>query len=405
MASRARSHRTVRHVPRSAKVTRPRALIVVEHPVQHFSEGFRILQKSEAVDLSVLYWESDERGRMDPDFGMPITWDVDLRSGYAWDVVGGSSTPRRAINAVQHMMECSPDVIVVFGWASMIARVALCWAVATRTPIVLFGDSTWQFEASGRHARRYARRWLLRVLMAAASGAISTGGFNREFYIGHGMDPRRIAAGVCPTDVAACAAQPRDRTYRSRGEGGTGRPVCIGFAGKLIGRKGVDELLRAAGRLARDIPWSLRIVGDGPERDRLVDLSAELGIADRVEFVGFRNTSEMPSEFSRCDIVVMPSTRENRGLVAVEAMASGAAVVVSSNTGVWGPGDVLKDGVTGFVYPSGDADALTHLLETLVRDPSLRTTIGLAAAARVQDQGPDGFATGIERAVAMVCGA
>ena len=385
-------------------MTRPRVVIVLERPIQHYADGFRIAQKSGTVDVSALYWERDEGGRMDPEFGMPITWDVDLHSDYTWDVADGGSTPRRAIDVMRKLAARSPDVIVVFGWATAITRVALCWAVATRTPFVLFGDSTWQFEGSGRRARRYARRLLLRVLMAAASGAISTGGFNREFYIGHGMDPRRIVPGVCPRPVAAYASHPRVRVAGPAGAGEPGHPVCIGFAGKLVVRKGVDELLRAAGELGHARAWTLRIVGDGPERDRLVDLAAHLGIADRVEFVGFRNTSEMPAEFARCDVVVMPSTRENRGLVAVEAMASGAAVVVSSNTGVWGPGDVLEDGVTGFVYPSGDVHALARIIGRLVDDPSLRVAVGDAAQRTVRDQGPEGFARGIERVAAMVCG-
>lgn len=385
-------------------MTLPRVLVVLEHPVQHFSEGFRIVEKSGVVDLSVLYWEDDEGGRVDPEFGLRISWDVELLSGYSWEVVDGGSAARRALDAVGKMSERSPDLIVVFGWATSIARLALCWAVATRTPVFLFGDSTWQFEADGSRIRRFARQLLLGMLMKVASGAISTGAFNREFYIRHGMDPRRIVPGVYPTDVAACASLAPERSRGPGGESPPNRSVRIGYAGKLIRRKGVDELLRAAANLDRGRSWTVRIVGDGPERDRLVDLADHLGIADRVEFVGFRNTSEMPSEFARCDIVVMPSTRENRGLVAVEAMASGAAVVVSSNTGVWGAGDVVEDGATGFVYPSGDVDALADILDTLVRDSSLRTMVGSTGAIRVRDQGPDGFAGGIERAAVAVCG-
>jgi phosphatidylinositol alpha-mannosyltransferase len=97
----------------------------------------------------------------------------------------------------------------------------------------------------------------------------------------------------------------------------------------------------------------------------------------------------------------MPSRRENRGLVAVEAMAAGAAVVVSSNTGVWGRGDVLENGVAGRVYRSGDPTHLASVLRELIADPDHRTTIQAAGAERALGQGPDAFVAGLERAVAV----
>ena len=130
-----------------------------------------------------------------------------------------------------------------------------------------------------------------------------------------------------------------------------------------------------------------------------------MGIADRVVFVGFRNTSHMPDELAGCDIVVMPSRRENRALVAVEAMAAGAAVVVSSNTAVWGRGDVLEDGVTGRVYRSGDSTHLASVLRELIADPNHCAAIRAAGAERALGQGPDAFVVGLERAVAAIgCG-
>src|ERR1039458_1928009 len=143
-----------------------------------------------------------------------------------------------------------------------------------------------------------------------AAGALSTGTFNREFYILHGMHPSRVVDSVCPIDVdsystARTVSEPTDA--RKNG-------VEIGFAGKLIPRKGVAELLHALARASDDGRWNARIIGDGPERNRLAKLSSELGIVDRVRFIGFRNTSEMPHELASCDIVVVPSLLDMRVL-------------------------------------------------------------------------------------------
>jgi glycosyltransferase involved in cell wall biosynthesis len=95
---------------------------------------------------------------------------------------------------------------------------------------------------------------------------------------------------------------------------------------------------------------------------------------------------------SAMDILVMPSRREPRGLVAIEAMAAGAATIVSSATGVWGAGDVIQHEHTGLVYPAGDVDRLAHCLSRLMSDVTFRKRLardGRAAALRC---GPRDFA-------------
>lgn len=378
------------------RLTKPRVLIALEHPVQHFSDSFRLATDSMEMDVSVLYWADDEGGRDDPDFGMHISWDIDLRSGYPWRKVEGSRFDLRVANFHRVMKDLSPDVVICFGWGSAVARLTIAWCALTRTPMAFYGDTTWQF-ASGTagHIRSAARPLVLKSLFRMAAGAVSTGTFNREFYIFNGMHPDQVVDGVWPIDVSGFS-----RARESRDRQSDFAPCVIGFAGKMIPRKGVDDLLQALGSLSADTRWRARIVGEGIERPRLEKLAGSLGIADRVDFVGFRNTSQMPAELASCDIVVMPSRRENRGVVAVEAMAAGAAVIVSSNTGVWGRGDVLEDGVTGWVYRSGDPAHLAEVLTKCITDPDLRTTIQGAGSNRALGQGPEAFVAGVERAVA-----
>jgi phosphatidylinositol alpha 1,6-mannosyltransferase len=229
-----------------------------------------------------------------------------------------------------------------------------------------------------------------------SAGAISTGAFNREFYISCGMDPRRIWPGVCPADTelfgmarAGGAAPP--------GAGPT--PLRIGFAGKLIARKGADELLRAAALLPAARDWSVTVVGDGPLMPDLRALAAELGLAGRVTFRGFANTTEMPALLAGFDVMVVPSRWDMRALVTIEAMAAGAAVIVSDATAVWGPGDLVEDGVSGLVYRSGDPAALGRQLRRLLDDPGLLATLRAAAVVRVAEFGPDAFARTMASAI------
>lgn len=371
---------------------RPHLVLAQNHPAQHFVEGFRHAAQSNRARVSVLYWTSNEGGQFDEGFGRTVRWDVDLLSGYPWKQAAGANTLGRAFAFTRSLRRLDPDAVVCWGWATAAARLTIIWCLLTRTPLIFYGDTTWQFSSSSLDGIRARLRSLcLRTAFRFAAGALSTGTFNREFYIHLGMRPDHVVDGVYPVDVTSYAAARNSRL------GDDGRAITIGFAGKLIPRKGVDELLRALALISDDRRWHARIVGDGPERRRLEALSRSLGIADRVDFVGFRNVSEMPSELAVCDIVVVPSTLDLRVCIAAEAMAAGAAVIVSSNTAVWGRGDLIEDGVTGRVYRSGEEGELSTILMELLENPVARAALQSAGAERATGQGADAFVAGLER--------
>ena len=90
--------------------------------------------------------------------------------------------------------------------------------------------------------------------------------------------------------------------------------------------------------------------------------------------------------------MVVPSRLDMRALVTIEAMAAGAAVVVSDATAVWGPGDLVEHEVTGMVYPSGDPRALSRELGRLIADRPFLTKLRCSGAERAAGYGPDAFA-------------
>jgi glycosyltransferase involved in cell wall biosynthesis len=348
----------------------------------------------------VLYWDPRAEGAFDPEFDQMVRWNVDLLSGYSWwaPPKGGLREKVRAVLGYLGGSRCS--VVVSFGWNTPITRLGLLWSIGVNRPSLLYGDSTWQFEPGGMWGTM--RRLLLGVLCRLASGALATGAFNREFYIRHGMSPGAISSGVLPVDVQFFR-QGRNAPPLTEAPPSAGSSFVVGFAGKFMEHKGPQELLSAAALLDRHTQWSIRLIGDGPQRAELERLVVELGIGDRVEFSGFVNQLEMPKLLASCDVVVVPSFKDNRGLIAVEAMAAGAAVVVSSNTGIWGPGDVVEQGMTGMVYQSGDPIALAVALERLMADPAEIVRLRDSADARLNRYGPEAFVTGLEEAVGQIC--
>lgn len=373
-----------------------RVALVIDHPAQHFARAFQLLAAEPSLQMHVYYGAVPETNH-DAGFARPVSWDIDLLGRYPWAAAGSARTAAGRLRwLVQRFGETRPEVVICYGWAAPIARAAITYCLLTRTRLIMYGDATWQHSASGRHGM--VRSAALSLLMRRCAGAVSTGTFNREFYIKYGVDPRRIWPGVCPADTdlfRAARAGPRGMSGADHGE------LRIGFGGKLIARKGVDEMLRAAALLPPGRAWSVTIVGDGPLLPELRALVAEIGLGNRVAFHGFANTTEMPKLLAGFDVVVVPSRLDMRALVTIEAMAAGAAVIVSDATAVWGPGDLIEDGVTGFVYRSGDPAMLARQLARLLDEPALLDRIKRDGAERSARFGPAAFARTVTEAAGL----
>ena len=156
------------------------------------------------------------------------------------------------------------------------------------------------------------------------------------------------------------------------------RILCVAA---LIPDKGVDYLLRAFSMLP-ETGMRLDICGEGPERARLEDLAQSLGISGRVAFLGMRD--DVDQLLQQAAFSVHPATwGEAFGLTIAEAMAAGRAVI---GCAVGAVPELILDGVTGFVVPAADADALAESMERLVRNGGLRDQLGSAARARVEER-------------------
>ena len=155
----------------------------------------------------------------------------------------------------------------------------------------------------------------------------------------------------------------------------------IGYVGRLVQEKGVDLLLRAVADLPGD--WRLSILGDGPYRDFLGELSRELGLEDRVSFHAPLPNSEMPAHYRQLDALVLPSRgrpnwKEQFGRVLIEAMACGIPVVGSDS------GEIPHVmGEAGLIFPEEDAAALGAHLRLLMRDRHLLVSLAQKGRHRV----------------------
>jgi glycosyltransferase involved in cell wall biosynthesis len=151
-------------------------------------------------------------------------------------------------------------------------------------------------------------------------------------------------------------------------------------AGRLDPSKGQEVLLRALAQVrTRHAGAQVMLLGDGPERERLMRLATDLGIAQAVEFRGFVSHQAVVDAMARAAIVAVPSHDEAFGNTNMEALSVGTPVVASR---VGGIPEVIRHGVDGLLFDRGDHAQMAECLNTLLDDDARRDEMGKQARKR-----------------------
>ena len=183
---------------------------------------------------------------------------------------------------------------------------------------------------------------------------------------------------VIPCGVDVDLFRPVDRS-EAKQKLGFGEDGVVLFVGRLDPLKGVDILMRAVAQLERADTTRTIIVGGGEadaEMTRLRALCDELGIAERVSFLGRMAQHELPLYYSAADVSVIPSYYESFGLVALESMACGTPVIASR---VGGLPTIVKDGVNGYLIPWRCPEPFADGLDVLLGNAAIRQSMSDAS--------------------------
>jgi glycosyltransferase involved in cell wall biosynthesis len=269
----------------------------------------------------------------------------------------------------RRLAERAHDVVV-----EDVNKLPLFLPMLTRLPFVaivphLFGTTVFA-EASWPLAAVVwaAEQPLPRLYRRAAFHAISES--TRDDLVRRGVPAARIeviypgvdAGWYCPDPATPRADQP---TFL--------------YVGRLKRYKGVEIALRALGTARRTRPdVTLNIAGQGDDRPRLEAIARAMGLGDAVRFLGFVPEEEKRRLLRRAWAVVFPSPKEGWGISNVEAAACGTPALASDSPGLK---ESVRHGVTGYLVPHGDADALAERMLALAADPGLVARLGRNARA------------------------
>jgi D-inositol-3-phosphate glycosyltransferase len=211
----------------------------------------------------------------------------------------------------------------------------------------------------------------------------------------YGASSRKIVTIPLGVDPGMFRPIPRVEARQAVGLDLPGMCQLVLFVGRLDPLKGLDTLLRAVCKLTDLEPELVKglcmavIGGDADENGTALDnelecldkLKDEVGLRDLVIFLGSRAQDTLPYYYSAAEVCVVPSLYESFGLVALEAMACGTPVIASR---VGGLQHTVEDGVTGFLVPAGDPDALAEKLRRVLVDSELRERLGANARQKAR---------------------
>lgn len=257
-----------------------------------------------------------------------------------------TSTVRSQLDLLRSVRRVRPDVI----HAHMMSSAVLGFVASRmfRTPLMTTVHNSFDWHSS---------------LMRLGKTVVAVSDAERRLLISRGFPARKVI-----TVLNGALDSSRERLVDAEENAETMVAPSVATLSGLHRRKGLDVVITAFADVLTDLPdRHLYIIGDGPDRDRLGTMVSELGLSERVHFLGA--TLAPRPLLEKADVFVTAARAEPCGLAVAEARAAGCAIIASD---VGGNPELLDHGQAGQLFPSEDASALARALRQLLADAPLR---------------------------------
>jgi len=317
-------------------------------------------------------------------------------------------------SAVKHLTQLQdaldtfrPHCVFVPGWSARYALAAIEWCRSRKVPAVLMSESTWRDIPRAR-AKESMKTWIVSMCSSALVG----GAPHVEYLVKLGMPPDRIFQGYDAVDneyfhEKSKIARSRPADFRQKLK--LPQHYFIAVA-RFFPKKNLPWLIETyakyrqafahapgvANQPSRATPWSLVLLGDGPNRPLLAQQISDLDLDVHIIVPGFIPYEDMPDYYALAGAFVHASRSEPWGLVVNEAMASGLPVLVSNACGC--APDLVRDGHNGFLFDPASTEQLVELMLRFSTQPGDLPAMGKAGVELISNWGLDRFASGVRAA-------
>lgn len=380
--------------------------------MQYISPWLNGLAEKAGIDLKAFYlWDLGVSTAEDPGFGRPLQWDIPLLDGHDYQFVRnkakrpGNNHFFGYINPElsRSLADWRPDAILLMNYAFLTYILLLLDPRFWTTPFLFRGDS---HNLNRKRTIRSRLNHICRSLLFKRFAAfLVVGRANYQYYRRNSVPTSKlfIAPHAVDNDRFAAAGETAIVQAKAlRDHLGIHQELVILFVGKFVIEKRPLDLLNAYARLPAELINKSRIVfvGEGHLLESIARLANELHL-DGVHFLPFQNQTMMPAVYSMGDVLVLPSESETWGLVVNEAMNLACPAIVTDRVGC--AHDLVVPGHTGWVYGTGNLEALTQCLAHALKDPEHLREFGENARRHVRNFSYDGLTASLQEALKHVC--
>ena len=321
-------------------------------------------------DLTVLYERKKASDRKD-------VWQGGEAKGYTAHFLKGISIKTEtafAPGVLKFLKKNRFDIIVIGGYATPTAMLAILWLKLRKIPFLLNADGGFIKPAGG------AKDEIKRFFIGAASGWICSGEHTKDYFVHYGADRKNVYSypfsSLRKADILNAPPSAKEK-QAMKARQGIGEEKAVLGVGQFIPRKGFDVLLKAWQNMPENC--GLYLAGDAPTHEYL-DLVETLKLKN-VRFVGFLNKTDLRQYYLACDLFVLPTREDIWGLVINEALANAMPVVTTTACLA---GLSLVDHSVGKLTPPEDVTATHAAMIELLGDDKKISAMQKNALERIE---------------------
>jgi glycosyltransferase involved in cell wall biosynthesis len=322
--------------------------IVTTHPIQYQVPLFKEISKFNKFKLDV-YFASKQGLRskyFDKDFKKKINWNINFTSGYKYFFSKKNNYSINSFflsfeNLKKNLFKKNYNAVLILGWNNILYIKSFILALIYNTKIILRVETNNKNQIN--FFKKILKNFVLRNFFKYINYFLYIGTFNKEFYLGLGVDKLKLYAAPYSVDNSFFANKKDLKVIVNE----RFKKKIILFVGKFIDRKNGKQFLNLAFLFKNQGEFKFLMVGEGCERKKYQDYVKKNKL-ENVKILGFKNQRELRNIYRSAFLLIVPSKYETWGLVINEAMASDLPVISSINCSA--SKDLIKNGNTGFLY-------------------------------------------------------
>ena len=360
-----------------------RLFYILDKPIQN-NLPYRLIAKESAIQAKVLYLQSGSVAGSVESINESVT-KVELGNAYDYTFL-----PNGFFNKLVCLMQFvfQSDVVVVYGYFNLWQKVGILFTKIFFKKLVLTSDATYlqgTFESKGWKLR--LKPFIQKILYNhIANGLWVPSTASLQYHQSIGVQSNQLAITPYVVDeelISRVHAATQVDAFRMANAIPTNAFVFV-FCAKFIERKRPLDVIAAFAQVAKLCKETyLIMIGDGPLKNEMEDTVRNLNIKDKVLFPGLIPYTSLPEWYTAADVLVFTSEHEPYGLPVNEAMLCGIPVIVSDRIGA--RLDLVDEGITGWIYPVGDVNALASCMDDAISHPIQVKQMGTTAQAKMHN--------------------